>query len=40
MVCDTDTNKRKEMIYIKNTFKKNGYPEEVISRSLKTRPWQ
>lgn len=36
-VCD-DTEKEKEMLHLHETFKRNGYPEQVISRNLKPNP--
>ena len=36
-VCD-NTKKEKEMLHLHETFKRNGYPEQVISKNLKPNP--
>ena len=36
MICD-DTNRNEELAHLKDTFRRNGYPERVVTRNLRSQ---
>ena len=36
MICD-DTNRNEELAHMKDTFRRNGYPERVVTSNLRSQ---